>query len=491
MLIVTIVSCVQDDMETGEQSFETLDLRVEFPESRNIFKENPKISELTTLLNKKHKSNLIHASLYGIYVDTSQVQMITAPNYTSFSFKVERDTIVQDTLYNYIITKYNNEDYQQMLMAYPVIPDEDNNDVTFDVANARGTLINDPTLQLKTGGCAEYIEEIWEWDPNAGDCVDVNCTAGGNHSPGEASDCDGGPGQLPYTTCTGGWVVTGCAGSGGGNTNGDTNDQGGGGGDGTNNDTEEEEETTPVAIIPFNNLSRKCKKVSDFLDENTGFKTLLQGLDNLTDVDYEVSISKFKNEETIITDQGVPGGDPKVRLLRNPTQKYEAYAHTHYEDPNTPEGDTYSVFSIDDLFATAQLIDDGDVNTSSFVMFLVTGKETYYALTISNKTKYLKFFKTILHPDIPTDPSLLMQWVDARTNYEDLYDKYYDEEVGLIKASNTDKNLDLNHFLNFLKDADIATELFKSNNASFSNITKVELGSNNEVVSRSCNQNRK
>ncbi len=432
----------------------------------------------------------MHSSLYGIYIDTSQVQMITAANYTSYTFKVEKDTIVQDTLYNYVITKFSNEDYQQMLLAYPLIPDGDNNnEVTFDVANAKGIVINDPTIQIRS--CEEFVEEIWEW---VEECVEVNCSAGGGHSPGEETECHGDPDQLPYTTCTGGWVNTGCTGGGGDTNNDDTNgNQGGGGGTDPDPDPdpdeEEEEETTPVAIIPFNNLSRKCKKVSDFLDENAGFKTLLQNLHTDTDENYEVSISKFKNAETIIRDEGEEG-DASAEIVRHPSQKYQAYAHTHYETDDTPEGDTLSVLTIDDLFATAQIIEDGDINTGSFVMFLATGKETYYALTIQNKSKFLKFFNHKLNRIVPLDPILFAEWYNAKNKYDSLFKNYYDEDEGLINESNNNTDFDLNYFLNFMKDADLGATLFKTD-ATFNNFDIKELANDGIVITRPCNQNQR
>ncbi len=159
-------------------------------------------------------------------------------------------------------------------MSYPIIENNDGT-ISFDVPNATATSIDDNGLLFRGLECATYAQE---WQP--GQCFDVNCggaTGDGTHSPGDK--CKAEPGDQPYTWCEPGtWVNTYCVqyisedGGGGSNTNG------GSGGNNNNDNSEEEEEEVEFPTVPLDDAfstRRQCRKITEFLNNNPNFKTVL------------------------------------------------------------------------------------------------------------------------------------------------------------------------------------------------------------------------
>jgi hypothetical protein len=315
----------------------------------------------------------------------------------------------------------------------------------------------------------------------------VNCTGSSHHEPGSNCPCPNTPTtcyqpgtsvcELKYV-----YVYQGCSGGnptdgdsdGTDNPNDDTNNNGGGNGD-ADNDNELEDWEIPA--VPFEDISEKavqkeCKKVKDFLDNNSNFKTLLLGHNDDLELDYEKSIMKFKNVDTITVDQGTSNSS-KVRLVTIPGYIYEAHGHTHYETSTTPNGDNYSVFSMDDLVGTAEIVDQNLADTSNFVMFLSTGKETYSAMTINDKARFLKFFNFALNEkNPPSDFNEQIKWLDSRDSFINLKNEFYEKEDAIIKKDNDDNDQVLKAFLKFMQDADMGTTLFKTDE-NFNDFTRV------------------
>ncbi len=229
------------------------------------------ISDKFSSNHKKSAGNLT-SEVYGFSIDTSKVQLLTADTYKSYTFNVEREQYDYKVLENYVLTIFNNGDYTQMLISYPVLISDFS--ASPDVENASVTYINDTGLLLKSDvQCPSTEQEIIGWDEGAGLCVPVNCTAGDQHTPEQAWECNGSSSQLPYYECTGGWVVTGCTTSGGGSSTGDedANDDSpyGDGAGHTNPNPDPNEE---IAIMPLFGDNGVQDRVNDNLSEDSPYE---------------------------------------------------------------------------------------------------------------------------------------------------------------------------------------------------------------------------
>jgi len=480
-------SCNNDDFTEPiqEQTLKKLDFTGYILPTDSIFKTNSILKNhvLGKFTKKSNElSRTLESETLGFSIDTTRVMILRSDNFDSYTFTVERENFDDTVLENYVLTYYSNNRYTQFLMSYPIIENNDGT-ISFDVQNATATSINDSGLLFRGVECASHAQE---WQP--GECFDVNCggsTGSGDHRPGDSCDAD--PGDQPYSWCAPGtWVNTFCThyisedGGGGGNTTG-----GGGGGNTTNNNDQEEEEEEAVEFptVPFDDelgLRSECKKIKRFLDNNPGFKSLIIAAANDSlNLEFEKSYSKFKDQDTIIVASGSTADDAKVRLLSHPEYIYEAFMHTHYEKVSTPQGDTYSVFSLDDLEKIADLV-KLNYTTQRFVTFLSTGKGTHFALTINNQSKLLDFFDYYFNRNNPPNGGYeeLNEYLDKQAAYKNISKEYYDKNFGLINASTTNNNhQDLENFLKFLDEADMGVSLFKTD-ASFNEFTQIKYNSN-------------
>ena len=254
------------------------------------------ISDKFSSNHTKSAGNLT-SEVYGFSIDTSKVQLLSANAYKSYTFNVEREQYDYKVLENYVLTIFDNGDYTQMLISYPVLISDFS--ANPDVENASITYINDSGLLLKSDiQCPSTTEEIVAWDDG---CVEINCTAGGDHSPAEIDECNGQPWQLPWEYCNGGWVVTGCTTSGGGGSTGDedANDDSpyGDGAGHTNPNPDPNEE---IAIMPLFGDNGVQDRVNDNLSEDSPYEVDVSAiLDtiSLPDVPNEPDSTKIAAEK--------------------------------------------------------------------------------------------------------------------------------------------------------------------------------------------------
>lgn len=472
-------SCQDDEITNSESLASSKKINLwRFP-AEQVFRNKPNVKSKIDRLKKENLQARLTSSVYDFSIEENEVQVIFGENYTQYTFEVSRNNTNNDILENYICKVFNDGTINQFLVTYPKSIDSQGN-IHFDATNSSINLIDDQDLIVsqrtnRTGfpsGCVpELINESWDYV-----CENIPCTGYG-HTVGQ--DCDCGVTtdcEVAHTECS--WVQTMVYGCGGGGGTGDDSSNDGsdlpqGGNSSTENDNTEDEITT----VPFDDTrarAKECEKIKNFLDNNSNFKNELLSLNQDLNNNYEVSISKFETITTIVRDQGLPN-EPEVRILRTPSKDYEAFAHTHYEDPITPNGDTYSVFSTDDLEVIAEII-NGGYAVDDFVIFLSTGKGTYYAMTINDKNKFLSFFYTFLNPSLPStsDYNVLRNYLDKQKKYKGLKEKYFtnENEDPLITKENSSNNVVLSHFLNYLKEADMGVNMFKSN-SNFDTFDKV------------------
>jgi len=225
-------------------------------------------------------------------------------------------------------------------------------------------------------------------------------------------------------------------------------------------------------------VRKECKKIKNTLNNNASFReVMLEQVTKLND-SIEWSAIKFKDIDNIHISSGTSSNQAAARVLDEvqAPANYVLFFHTHYEDPNTLQQDTFSVFSMQDLFMMARLAKHNKLE-DDFVALLATGKGTYYALTIPNAQKLIDFYEPLFGGlPITSSPSEIIAYNDARSKLNNLSQKFYDKNTGIIKESNTNNGFILGAFLDFLDQADMGVSLFKTD-STFTNFTNVSLGS--------------
>ena len=246
---IFLVSCLKENLQEKTNAVQTLSRNLDVTGYRlptdSIFKVNKtlkhKISSNFSSNNNGFGSRLT-SETYGFSIDTSFVQIIISDTFESYTFVVERDVPLENVLENYVLTLYGDEYYSQMLMSYPIIETE--NDLDYDISNASVLMIDDESLLSKRISCDYPYQEIIEFDSDAGECIQWPCASLDHWGSVEAGDCTLSGSDLPYDTCSGAWVVTGC------NTGGSSDSGSGDGNTGGNNTPPDEEEVPVVPLGP-------------------------------------------------------------------------------------------------------------------------------------------------------------------------------------------------------------------------------------------------
>ncbi|MDY8138901.1 hypothetical protein [Aquimarina sp. 2201CG5-10] len=254
-----ITSCTQDDdhqpVENVLKAYSYHDYK-KLNKSKRLETQVTKIKSQNTDLRKSGTTE----SFY--FIDTKTVQILEAEEYVNYTFRATRFPVDLSIDHNYVLTLYNDGSFHQMYVSYPILEDG-----SYDIANLIGYPIDGDALVQKSGSCGTLTEvQVWQ---SGVDCIDFNCTAGGNHSPGQS--CSGDPDEQPIQICSGAWVTQcvepdvdgqGSSGSGGGGNQGNNNSSNG-----------------PIGITPF--LEPGVDKGNDELMEQTNLpevKAMIQYL---------------------------------------------------------------------------------------------------------------------------------------------------------------------------------------------------------------------
>lgn len=428
-----------------------------------------------------NKNSRIISETYNFSINENLVQVLATDNFQSFTFLVERENNNPNILENYVYTIFSNGGYTQMLISYPIL--HSNNGYNFDINNASVTYIQDDTLlSFARDGispCNNWTEEIIEWDSNAGECVEYNCTAGGNHAPGES--CNGDPDQQPYIVCSGGWVVTGCISFGGGTGGSGDSDSSGGGSSGntdSNNDSNEnntipntDNNITPedqlLPVIPFyfqQSNNNPCAKITQLLDNST-VKGHIQNLNTpaTLNLNYEkgFNISDGSSSLNITPNDGSPG-NTSIKVRIDPEGNLMCFIHSHFN------GSTMSpLFTIEDLKtlnAMYQYRRSKQKNLDDLTAIVVSSGGVY-AMVIKDYTKFAAEGNKLHTGD-----------------FENKLDEYYENypKSNLMYHTATIEKLVLKQLTQY------GVGLFKANN-DLSGWSELTLNENNETIPNPCN----
>ncbi len=164
--------------------------------------KSKRLETLVAKVTSRNESLRKSGNVVDAYIiDTNLVQILEAENYTNYTFRAAKQPYDPNTAYNYVLTLFNDGSFHQMYVAYPILADGN-----YDIANLIGFPIDGDALVQKSGACGPLHEgRVWREDST--NCIPVNCTAGGDHTPAQTSSCNGDAHQLPRTICSGVWVT--------------------------------------------------------------------------------------------------------------------------------------------------------------------------------------------------------------------------------------------------------------------------------------------
>ncbi|WP_298427946.1 hypothetical protein [uncultured Kordia sp.] len=278
-------NCEKDEiiqLEQEQSALTALDFVAKNVDGVQLLKERKEIDIriAATFSNTNESEDYLNSSLYGVSINTSNVQVISGDTFESYTFIAQREEATLNILENYVLTVFNDGGFTQMLIKYPYTIE--NGETTYLFTQATAQYIVDTNLLLAESDspCPSTSEEIIAWED--GGCVAVNCGLKGNHSPGEA--CQDGVVRAHWN-CTGAWAVTGCVYTGGGTYTGTgtgdpSNATTNGGGSTTGTTTNPPNYPPTVPIIPktqsFLEIDGLTLSMSEWLNNNPTIKENLR-----------------------------------------------------------------------------------------------------------------------------------------------------------------------------------------------------------------------
>ena len=132
------------------------------------------------------------------------------------------------------------------------------------------------------------------------------------------------------------------------------------------------------------------------------------------------------------------------------------------------------------------LAHSGQLEPDKFVALLSTDKGTYYALTITDITKFADFFY-FQNNSGQASQGNIMKWFNSQKNASKLREKYFNNKDNpLIKETDTDNNNVLDKFLDFINEANLGVTLFETD-TNFDSFTKVEKEPDGTIKRTHCN----
>lgn len=516
MLLIGIslfFTCVKEDnvIIVDNSRIPVLDIRIEPYE--HVKTKNKAIGlKIDKFIADESAQRSETSEIYGFTINDNNVQIIEFDNYTTYTFMIFRNNPEPNILENYVLKEFDDGSYQQSILRFAFTLDVENQ-IIYDTNYFEVQPIIDQDLLFSKEGCSpEFVEALEDMT-----CTfNLRCTGNSQHETAGECPCPNTPTtcfQPGTTVCDLKYVFTynDCPGgldpddNSEENDNTETNNTTGGSTSNSNNDSDDTTNEEETSTVPFNDLSerkvqKECRKITDFLNDsdNAVFKQKLLDLaspanfaSNL-DVQFEKSITSHENSNELVEAQG-NNGAAAVNLnytITHPTNT-EALVHTH---PNDTDG-TYSVFSFDDLIAISRILANDQLDTGTFVAYLVTKKGndlTYYALTINNKTKFKEFFSTFNDSNynyLTATQEEKDNRTESRRKIDLLRKKYYDDVANpLISQANTYRDLMLSQFLKFMEDADMGTTVFKTDE-NFNDFERVSYNTSslNNIKEQDCN----
>ena len=123
---LTFMNCQKEDIQKEsstnvEDTNSTSDIKGLIIKTDSVFIANNFLREqISSKFSTTNNSNArtITSSTYGFSIDTTRVQVLASDTFESYTFVIERDEPNNDILENYILTRFNDGSFSQMLLSY-------------------------------------------------------------------------------------------------------------------------------------------------------------------------------------------------------------------------------------------------------------------------------------------------------------------------------------------------------------------------------------
>ena len=228
---LVLVSCSEDLYET-ENTFNKQGIKIakvslkepRFQNKTNLIEEVNKIKSKQVLASSTNR--MVYDSINNFYFDDENGMLIENINgYESYTFKVERVTLIDSKLENVIFSKNQEGGYDSYLAKYPVSEEEikalsteefENMETDFQMLN-RSMAVVCITLTIYSGCNETHSNGVTcSGLTVTSDCYNMDGGSGGGGSSGGGSNTGGsGNGSVTGTTWQGGGVSTTPTGGGG------------------------------------------------------------------------------------------------------------------------------------------------------------------------------------------------------------------------------------------------------------------------------------
>ncbi|WP_055445152.1 hypothetical protein [Lacinutrix himadriensis] len=484
-----ITSCEKDFENNSFNTIEQSKFKIEVLDYKKIQSENNIIEKLSSLNSKNTKevqnsntSREFYNSNLGFSINTDFVKHIedTQTGINSYSFQIERDTLITDNVENLLLQSNSQGTYDAYILEYGFTKEQFNSLIDGELNNTtvKYTPIDFDTNVFNNGELSKLVAEY--------NCIQVWSLEDVTNNEGNLV------GDTPLYTEE--WVLMAenCgwsyyddgSGGGGGPIDNDSN-SGSQGGNGNSNNTDDDdngglgtscrgcEDNDPIIAAPtINPADPDCTKLKNLIGKpvvnstNNTVDKLLSYLSSFTSsttkergyflspqdqIESEFSAAYFEGDENA-DEVPVEIGTNLISVLM----------HLHY-NKETESKKQLSVFSVKDIYEMYLLIGTGHIfSPNTFTNFLTTEHGTNYALQINNSNAFvnsdfaIKYFTT---------------WGFSKTIQDDAENLYGEKKYNILPYKTNGQN-EL-AFTKFLANENLGLTLFRAND-DFTEFTKIE-----------------
>ena len=478
-LISFLISCEKDfDEVNAKKPNSSYKIKVVYGE--NFFKEHPEIrSKLKSKSQPPSQSRMI-SNDYNFEIDETKVQIIETENYDVFTFKIERNTPLNNVLENYILVQYSTDSLKHFIANYPYT--EVNQERIYS-NDATITEISNPNLSYQARDYLQITNPNCEWVPYfstqnvyiPGD----RCGCHGNHVYGDPEcDCPASPPTQGHyeTVDVTTWKYECYTGGGSGSANnnpwnGDTTGGGGGSGDSSSED---------ILTAPFDNDNDLIIENPDCGELKTNSKDSIfrQNMNYLktdlltSNVEKGFQIYNGNYITPPYAENPVVGNIVSGTAQDTPAFPYhvacKALVHNHLKDPTKNHIGTFSpndILQLFDLYSIHQQ-QNSPVKQTEVASYLVCN-EGNYVLKIGDFNKLYLFVNKYVYDPI----------------FKKEVDDFYKEKNIVHGKPKIDQNIG---FLKLLKKYNFGVKLFEGDE-NFENWQELELNnSGNDITKKPC-----
>jgi hypothetical protein len=474
--LIFFASCENDFDEVNVEN-PNAPYKIKIVYGENFFKEHPEIrSELKSKPQLSSQARMI-SSDYNFEIDETKVQIIETEAYDVFTFEIERDSLIDNVLENYILIQHANNSIKHFIASYPYnivngkkvftsdasIIEITNPNLVYSARSVNEHIANPNCFWIKVGSITymQYVEP-------------ENCPCEG-HSFGQACTCSSGqPTPGGYQEFEHIFWSYQCN-SGGGSNSGSIPSGSGSGGSGGGSKSNEDIITVPFdKDIDFQLENPDCEELKKNAKDSL-FRQNMQFLktDLLTsDLEKGFQIYNGNYITPPFAENPVVGPIVSGTAQHTPQSPYhismKAIVHNHLKETIHNHIGTFTpndIIQLLNLNLNHQQ-QNSPVTQSEMASYLVCN-EGNYVLKISDYSKLYLFANKYVF--------------DA--NFKKEVDDFYKEKNIVHGKPKIDQNIG---FLKLLKKYDFGVKLFEGDE-NFQNWEELELNnSGNKITKKPC-----